>query len=382
MGLIQWSVPHTGSLSWSSNALAFRLSLTALDSVQRFPACLFQTTNATRFAGESEGLRNLYLRVLSNRTGLPLDIHSMSELVDPATGQPLPADAIQRVLFVARPVHVYAIPPLTSMKGYTAADWTTPDPRNGGKSREIFIARLRIIETAIPGGDQQEEKIKTDILLEDPDSEDLFAAAPYTDPGVVEHVLDSSRFFAIRVVGEGRKAVLGIGFEDRSEAFDFGVALQEARKVLGFANNNGAQNNNNNNTSGPRGGRTTASSQPDKAPARDYSLKPGQTISVGNIGSRRRPAADTPDAQNPAAAAKEDEKALFSIPPPPGPASSSSLNNTTDQQTDGFPSLPPPPSARDARTDRRRRRPPSTVIADQKDKAKEFGFDDDFGDFQ
>ncbi|KAL2006226.1 hypothetical protein VTN00DRAFT_9880 [Thermoascus crustaceus] len=295
----------------------------------------------------------------------------MSDLVDPATGKPLPADAIQRVLFVARPVHVYAIPPLTSMKGYTAADWTAP----GGQGREIFTARLRILETAIPAGSdgQQQEKVKTDILLEDPDSGNLFAAAPYTDPGVVEHVLDSSRFFAVRVVGEGRKAVLGIGFEDRSEAFDFGVALQETRKVLGFGNN-GAQNN----APGQRGAKTTASSQqPEKPPARDYSLKPGQTISIGNIGRRQRPAAESSDMQNSTAAAKEDEKALFSIPPPPAPASSIDPFKTTDQDTSAFP-LPPPPSARDARG---RRRPPSTVITDQK--ANEFGFDDgEFGEFK
>ncbi|KAL1967965.1 hypothetical protein VTN77DRAFT_2382 [Rasamsonia byssochlamydoides] len=235
--------------------------------------------------------------------------------VDPATGQPLPGDALQRVLFIARSVHVYTVPPLTSMKGYTAADWTTPDPRTG-KTRQIFTARLRILETAIPvqsaQGDEQ-EKVKTDILLEDPDSGNLFAAAPYTDVGAVEHVLDSSRFFVLRVVGEGKKALLGIGFEDRSEAFDFGVSLQEARKILGFADGSSGEKRQHTNNNNAR--------QSDQASStiKDYSLKPGQTISV-NVG-RRRPAAPQ-DAVSPASAANEDEKALFSIPPPPPPASS------------------------------------------------------------
>ncbi|KAL1987059.1 hypothetical protein VTN96DRAFT_4933 [Rasamsonia emersonii] len=245
----------------------------------------------------------------------------MSGPLDPATGQPLPADALQRVLFIARAVHVYALPPLTSMKGYTAADWTTPDPRTG-KTRQIFTARLRILETAIPeDDDNQREKVKTDILLEDPDSGNLFAAAPYTDPGAVEHVLDSSRFFVLRVVGEGKKALLGIGFEDRSEAFDFGVALQEARKILGFSDKQQHTSSSSSINNSARG--TSAASQSDTASSvKDYSLKPGQTISV-NVGSRRRPP-DPNDAVSPAPAAKEEEKALFSIPPPP-PASGTSI---------------------------------------------------------
>ena len=46
--------------------------------------------------------------------------------------------------------------------------------------------------------------------------------------------LGSSRFFALRVVGEGgMKATLGIGFEERSDAFDFNTTLQDVRKLLG-----------------------------------------------------------------------------------------------------------------------------------------------------
>jgi hypothetical protein len=259
----------------------------------------------------------------------------MSGPVDPTTGQPLHADALQRVLFVARSVHVYAIPPLTSMKGYTAADWTTPDPATG-KTRQIFTARLRTLETALPVSDtNQQEKVKTDILLEDPDNGSLFAAAPYTDIGAVEHVLDSSRFFVLRVVGEGRKAILGIGFEDRSEAFDFGVALQETRKILGFVEGSSSSGEKPQNTG------VSPDPQPDQASStKDYSLKPGQTISV-NVG-RRRPA-DTRDMVSPTTAAKEEEKALFSILPPPPPAASGTSIASGDQPG-------------------RRRRPTSTII--------------------
>ena len=133
--------------------------------------------------------------------------------INPSTGQPLPPDAIQRVLFIASKVHNYQIPPLTSTKGYNAAAWTADN-----NARQIFTARLRIIETAIPAPDGS-ELVTTDILLEDPSNGQLFAAAPYTTPAVVEQVLDSSRFFAVMVQGEGgRKAILGVGFEERSEA--------------------------------------------------------------------------------------------------------------------------------------------------------------------
>lgn len=350
----------------------------------------------------------------------------MASTLDPATGQPLPADAIQRVLYVCRPVHVYAIPPLMSMKGYAAADWTVPDLHNGGKTREIFTARLRILETAIPmgpGNSSSQEKVKVDILLEDTNTGDLFAAAPYIDASVVEHAIDSSRFFAMRVVGDqGRKAVLGIGFEDRSEAFDFGVALQEARKVLGINNNSGSEQNSSNVDSRKPPGRIAPSAQvgvpgrrpgmaaapvrgrmgvpgprnpqqpqrlhtPEPPPVdtkpKDYSLKPGQTITL-NIGNRPKP---NNDSSAPEPSAAENQRALFSILPPPPPSSGFAASADGDSQ-DSFPLIPPPPSSNTSRTDRRRRplssatlEPPVIPVAEEKDDESP-AFDDDFGDFQ
>lgn len=341
----------------------------------------------------------------------------MSGPIDPATGDTLPLDAIQRVLFICHPVHVYAIPPLMSMKGYTAADWTVPDPKNNGNTREIFTARLRILETAIPipinparpGQHQRQlqqqqqlspevdtqEKVKTDILLEDPNSGNLFAAAPYTDLGVVEHTLDSSRFFAVRVVGEGRKAVLGIGFEDRSEAFDFSVTLQEARKVLGFSQDPSETPSSATGVRGVRGaagrGRPGLPSRqaPEKPePPKDYSLKPGETISI-NIGRKRPEQTSNQSPISPNTAAQEEQRALFSIPRPPGPASSSDIPSSEEDSSGTIPLIPPPPSAQDVRADRRRR-PQSTVAPPplpqppppQESVNKPFDDDADFGDFQ
>src|SRR5690348_17349248 len=117
------------------------------------------------------------------------------DTLDPATGHSLGPDAIQRVLFIANSVHVYNIPPIVPGKGHVAASWTADS------QRQIFTSRLRIIETSVtlPSG---EEKMKTDIVLEDAKTGQLFAAAPYTSQAIVESVSDSSRFFALRVQDE------------------------------------------------------------------------------------------------------------------------------------------------------------------------------------
>lgn len=190
------------------------------------------------------------------------------------------------------------------------------------------------METSIDG------KIKADIVLEDPNTGDLFAAAPYTSTAAVQQANDSGRFFAIRVVGEGgMKATLGIGFEDRSPAFDFGIALGEVRKVLGWDGSNGA--------AGPPSAKVKSSADQDLK--KDFSLKEGQTINiqVGSRGRRAAPAVDT-------ASNGDENAALFSIAPPPG----------ASKPQNEFPSIAPPSGV-------------------EGKSAKDFGFDDgEFGEFQ
>ncbi len=272
--------------------------------------------------------------------------------VDPVTGHPLPSTAIQRILYLAPKVHIYQIPPATSTKGYQASTWTADNNK-----LQIFTARIRVVETSVPSEqNSDDETVTTTILLEDGKNGDLFAAAPYTSERTVEQALDSSRFFAITVVGEGRKAVLGMGFEERSEAFDFSIALQDARRVLGFEGKPG--------TASP-GARAKSSQIEVEEPKRDFSLKEGQTISI-NLGGLKGRRSRSHEADKNATETKSEQDALFSIKPPPGSGGGP-----------GF--LPAPPGSHSVKEERRR----SRQSFEKPQTAEDLGFDDgEFGEFQ
>jgi hypothetical protein len=270
---------------------------------------------------------------------------------NPATNPPLPPDAIQRVLCITPQVHIYRIPAITSTKGFNAASWTQ------NPADLIFTARLRVMETSI--GD----RLSAAILLEDAKTGELFAAAPYTHPSVVEQALDSSRFFAVRVVSEsGMKATLGMGFEQRPEAFDFGVALQDIRRGLGM---DGAKQQQGKPSGGQRAGiGGFKPTQPDEI-KRDLSLKEGETITI-NIGNKgKRPAVSM------GSSSLTPENASYTLPPPPSSGKPSSNFSMAF--------LPPPPSAASVRAAQKRKSQEQSA----QPTAEDLGFDDgEFGEFQ
>lgn len=251
------------------------------------------------------------------------------ELLDPITRRPLPADSIQRILFMANNVHVYAIPPLTSMEGHKATSWTsTPE-------RQIFTGRLRLIETSTESTNS-ESNFKVDLVLENSDTGELFVAAPFADANVIEPATDSSRFFAVTVRDESnRKAFLGIGFENRPDAFEFSVAVQQAYKAFGWIQN--AANDEN-------------STKTDQAPAKDYSLKEGQTITVNLSGlkmNRRR--SEQQQQEDAFDQTPPSSTGGFPLPPPP---SANSRQASSSASASAF-ILPPPPSAKDVKSKRK-----------------------------
>jgi hypothetical protein len=112
---------------------------------------------------------------------------------------------------------MYRIKPMTSPNmRYKAAEWTPEDFLWQGKC--VVVSR----------GDQ------CIVKFVDSNTDAVFAQCP-VGPGAVEPVIDSSRYFVVRIVDEqhGRKAFLGMGFQERSEAFDFTVSMQdfERRKM-------------------------------------------------------------------------------------------------------------------------------------------------------
>ena len=117
---------------------------------------------------------------------------------------------MDRTLLAKQTCHVYKIPPgQTSSQGWKANSWALDNPEWTGKLRLVSKGEGCAIR------------------LEERGSGKLYAECPieaHPSPAV-ESVTDSSRYFVIRVSDSGRTAHLGVGFDDRSDAFDVNVAI-------------------------------------------------------------------------------------------------------------------------------------------------------------
>ncbi|XP_044503034.1 uncharacterized protein At1g03900 isoform X2 [Mangifera indica] len=127
-------------------------------------------------------------------------------------------ESYEHTLLVVREVSVYKIPPRSTSGGYKCGEWLQSD--------KIWSGRLRVVSC----------KDRCEIRLEDPNSGELFAAC-FVHPGQretsVETVLDSSRYFVLKIEdGTGKHAFIGLGFNERNEAFDFNVALSDHDKYV------------------------------------------------------------------------------------------------------------------------------------------------------
>ncbi|PRW58154.1 Adaptin ear-binding coat-associated 2 [Chlorella sorokiniana] len=127
-----------------------------------------------------------------------------------AEGAALP----EMVLFRCKEAYVYRVPPATTV-GHRAELWDV--------NKWLATVSLRVVQADDDAS----------VRLLDEKTGDLFAECPVpTDKPLqtaVEPVIDSSRYFVLRIVDRdsGRHAFIGVGFRERSEASDFNAALHE-----------------------------------------------------------------------------------------------------------------------------------------------------------
>ncbi|CAM8934925.1 unnamed protein product [Rhodiola kirilowii] len=217
------------------------------------------------------------------------------------------AEAIELVLFHVSECYVYLIPPRKSAASYRADEWDV--------NKWTWEGSLKVVS-------KREECI---IRLEDKTTGELYAQAFLREGELhpVEPVIDSSRYFVLRIEenidGRRRHAFIGIGFRERTEAYDFQAALHDHMKYLNK--------------------KKTAEEmeqQFQQSSSVDYSLKDGETIVINLknkgdgvpksnslIKSMRRVSLDE--------TSNKREPNLFIKPPPPPPASLSPTS--TDQKS-------------------------------------------------
>ncbi|XP_020576866.1 uncharacterized protein At1g03900 [Phalaenopsis equestris] len=129
-------------------------------------------------------------------------------------------EAVELILFHVKECYVYVIPPRKTAASYRADEWNV--------NKWHWEGALKVVSKG-------EDCI---IRLEDRETGELFARAFLRtgEPNPVEPVIDSSRYFVLRVEenigGRLRHAFIGVGFRERPQAYDFQAALHDHMKYL------------------------------------------------------------------------------------------------------------------------------------------------------
>ncbi|KAK6143954.1 hypothetical protein DH2020_020774 [Rehmannia glutinosa] len=219
-------------------------------------------------------------------------------------------ETFEHTLLVVREVSVFKIPPRPTSGGYKCGEWLQSD--------KIWSGRLRVVSG----------NSRCEIRLEEPNSGELFAAC-FVNPGqrdaAVEPVLDSSRYFVLRIEdGRGKHAFVGLGFSERNEAFDFNVALSDHEKYVKREVEMEV---------GSGGGGAGEEGQIDIHPAVHHRLKEGETIRI-NVKNKPTSGTGMLSAAALSGGGSETKKSITPAlaPPPIGPTNIRSP-------------LPPPPNA-------------------------------------
>lgn len=260
---------------------------------------------------------------------------------------------IESLLWTCKECYVYQIPPLKNESGHRANDWDV--------NKWLWSGALRLTAK----GDTMS------IVLHDPNTSEIFACCPVKDQKskAVDQVIDSSRYFALRIDdGKGKHAYVGMGFRDRSHAYDFNATMLDHWK--GVQRQREAEEL-----------RVEMEARAASEPMRDLSLKDGETLSIKvNVPGSGKPRAPRPKPVGGGGGLR--------LPPPPGPgllapppkasapapaAAAPAAAATTTAAAAPAAAAPPPPSADDEFGD----------FGDFEAPSADTGGDDDdgFGDF-
>lgn len=136
------------------------------------------------------------------------------------SGAPL---ALELRVFHCEEAFAYAVPPARSAAGHRAADWDVDK-----WLCKVHCSLCTLSGDAVPDGTAV-------VRLHDATTGELFAESPLgvdvPIQAVVEPVVDSSRYFVVRVedAASKRHAFVGLGFASRDNSTDFKMALSEVQ---------------------------------------------------------------------------------------------------------------------------------------------------------
>ncbi|XP_057455591.1 uncharacterized protein LOC130746856 [Lotus japonicus] len=264
-------------------------------------------------------------------------------------------EPIELVLFQVPECYVYIIPPRKSAASYRADEWDV--------NKWAWEGILKVVSKG-------EECI---IKLEDKNTGELYARAFLRngEPHPVEAVIDSSRYFVLRIEenigGRLRHAFIGVGFRERTEAYDFQAALHDHMKYLNK--------------------KKTAEEMEQhyqQSSSVDYSLKEGETLVLQLKNNRSGPNVKSKFFEQGLNNSSEEKSGKESVPaiklPPPPPASVLTVaavqNSPTNSPTEFSPEKTSKlETSKTIQEDAEGEKPPEN-------QSTQDVVDDDFGDFQ
>ncbi|KAK3164773.1 hypothetical protein QOZ80_1AG0024500 [Eleusine coracana subsp. coracana] len=269
------------------------------------------------------------------------------------------AEPLELVLFQVAECYVYLIPPRKTAASYRADEWNV--------NKWAWEGALKVVSRG-------EDCI---IKLEDKNTGELYARAFLREgePHPVEPVIDSSRYFVLRVEenidGRQRHAFIGLGFRERPEAYDFQASLHDHMKYLN-----------------KKKAAEEMVQHYEKTSSVDYSLKEGETLvlQLNNKESGiKTKSAFFEQGLNKVSVAekaisKEAPVSLKLPPPPPSPVS------PTDSGVAASPFKAEFPPEQQSAASTADAAPSKAVVAPEQpaeeEKIDQETVDDDFGDFQ